>query len=182
MQKHPDDAWIYETTPENSARFVLGTPGQNPLVCFGINPNTAKPNDLDRTLQLVSRVAEETGHDSFLMFNVCPQRTLTPSEIDRSELHAHKQENEQAIASIIDGRRLTCWAAWGATIGSASALQPLLADILQLPELSNLNWVSRGDLTKGGHPHHPLYVKKHTSLESFDMKNYLRQLQPGSAL
>lgn len=181
MQQHPDNAWIYESTPNNSARFVLGTPGQNPLVCFGINPNTAKPNDLDRTLQLVSRVADENGHDSFLMLNVCPERTLKPSQIELTTLNTLKLQNEREIANVIDNRKLTCWAAWGASISSKRALQPLLYDILSLPELNNLNWVSRGKLTKADHPHHPLYVKKLTPLEPFDMNNYLRKLRLGSA-
>lgn len=36
--------WIYERNPDNSPRFVLGTTGENPLVCFGITralPNRA---------------------------------------------------------------------------------------------------------------------------------------------
>ena len=33
--------WLYERTTDNAARFVLGTTGANPQICFGINPSTA---------------------------------------------------------------------------------------------------------------------------------------------
>ena len=46
--------WLYERTIDNAARFVLGTIGANPLICFGINPSTAEPGNLDPTVNYVS--------------------------------------------------------------------------------------------------------------------------------
>ncbi|POH71552.1 hypothetical protein C3B59_00005 [Cryobacterium zongtaii] len=66
--------WLYEHTADNSARFVLGTLNANPLVCFGVNPSTAEPNRLDRTVDAVRRVATLNGFDSFVMLNVCARR------------------------------------------------------------------------------------------------------------
>lgn len=43
------EQWLYEHNDDNSARYVLGTVGENPLVCFGVNPSTAEPNALDAT-------------------------------------------------------------------------------------------------------------------------------------
>lgn len=34
------EQWLYRPNVDNSARFVLGTVGDNPLVCFGVNPST----------------------------------------------------------------------------------------------------------------------------------------------
>jgi hypothetical protein len=64
-----DDQWIYERSADGSARFVLGTVGVNPLVCFGINPSTAVPNAPDGTVARVSKFAV----DSWTMLNVYPQ-------------------------------------------------------------------------------------------------------------
>ena len=45
--------WIYRFLSEKEDRFVLGEMGLSPLVCFGINPSTAVPEKLDRTLSRV---------------------------------------------------------------------------------------------------------------------------------
>lgn len=49
--------WLYENSRDNTSRFILGTVGKNPLVCFGINPSTAVPQCLDNTLKSVERIA-----------------------------------------------------------------------------------------------------------------------------
>lgn len=164
--------WLYEHTADNSARFVLGTVGENPLVCFGINPSTAEPNHLDRTVGLVRRLATSNGFDSFVMLNVYAQRATDPKD-----LHLHfrpelKNENERQIAAVAGGRSLTLWAAWGHLVEERTYLRSLLRDIVALPELANGCWVSRGRVTKGGHPHHPLYVKKDAPLEPFTVDHY----------
>ena len=64
--------WLYERTVDNSARFILGTVGSNPLICFGINPSTAEPSNLDPTVNYVSRLAVSNNYDSFVMLNVYP--------------------------------------------------------------------------------------------------------------
>ena len=50
--------WIYEKNEDNTARYVLGTIGAHPLACFGINPSTAEPNNLDPTVRRVQLVAK----------------------------------------------------------------------------------------------------------------------------
>lgn len=70
--------WLYEHSHNNRARYVLGTKGDNPLVCFGVNPGTAAPGALDPTLKSVERFANEHGYDSFIMLNLYPQRSTNP--------------------------------------------------------------------------------------------------------
>ena len=65
--------WIYERSADGSARFVLGTVGVNPLVCFGINPSAAVPNAPDRTVARVGNFAVDNCYDSWTMLNVYPQ-------------------------------------------------------------------------------------------------------------
>ena len=62
--------WLYVPDYYADYRYLLGTRGENPLICIGINPSTAAPGDLDNTLKSVERIAAGNGYDSFLMFNV----------------------------------------------------------------------------------------------------------------
>ena len=74
--------WIYVPDFYTEYRYVLGTRGINPLICIGINPSTAAPDDLDNTLKSVQRIAEANGFDSFIMFNVYAQRATDPDAMD----------------------------------------------------------------------------------------------------
>ena len=71
--------WLYVPPYYTEYRYILGTRGENPLICIGINPSTAQPGDLDNTLKSVERIALGNGYDSFTMFNVYPQRATDPN-------------------------------------------------------------------------------------------------------
>ena len=168
--------WIYTPSPDNSARTLLGTQCAQPLVCVGINPSTAAPGDLDRTVATVARVAEGGGFDGFMMLNVYPQRATNPSDLHAAvdpELHAW---NLRSIAAFADGRTLKVWAAWGTLIRKRKYLPQLLTDIVALPELANAQWLTRGPRSKAGHPHHPLYVRADALLDALDVSAYLATL------
>jgi hypothetical protein len=100
---------------------VLGTVGEYPLVCFGINPSTATPSTLDRTVARVSRFAADNGFDSWTMLNVYPQISTDPRGLDRVYQADLKTENERTIARLLGERRSnqprTLLAAWA---GSSS--------------------------------------------------------------
>lgn len=166
--------WIYERTADNMARYVLGTRGENPLICFGINPSTAEPNNLDNTVNYVNHIAAANGHDSFVMLNVYAQRATNPCDLHNDFSEELKEQNERMIAALIDGKPLTLWAAWGGLIKKRKYLLQLVKNIIALPELSNCTWVSRGNPTKDGHPHHPLYVKKDEVFMPFDISFYTK--------
>ena len=168
------DQWIYERAADGSARYVLGTVGLNPLVCFGINPSTAVPNAPDRTIARVSRFAADNGYDSWTMLNVYPQIATDPKDLDRACRPVLKAENERQIAGMIAGRALTLLAAWGGLIASRPYLPSLLRDILKLTSVAGCDWVSLGDSTKGGHPRHPLFVRADTPLQPFGVERYLQ--------
>ena len=170
-------SWIWQRTPDNRARFVLGTTGAHPLVCFGINPSTAVPGALDPTVTRVSRFAarEEDRFDSWVMLNVSPQISTDPRGMHYSLDADWKAENERRIADIVAGRPLTLLAAWGTLIESRPYLFENLHEIVGLPELANCTWVSLGTPTKAGHPRHPLYLKSTTPLVPFDVSGYLQR-------
>jgi hypothetical protein len=168
--------WIYTPSPDNSARTLLGIEGAQPLVCVGINPSTAAPGDLDRTVATVARVAEGRGFDGFMVLNVYPQRATNPSDMHAAadlELHAW---NMRSIADFADGRTLNVWAAWGTLIRKRKYLPQLLTEIVALPELANVRWLCRGPRSRAGHPHHPLYVRADALLDDFDVSAYLATL------
>lgn len=167
--------WLWEKTADGSARFVLGTEGENPLVCFGINPSTAVPNNLDPTVTRVSKFASRTPgqFDSWLMFNVYPQISTDPTGMHLALDPDLKAENERHIAQLVDGRALTLLAAWGTLVESRPYLLDAMRDIVQLPELQACTWVSLGDPTKAGHPRHPLYLKGCTPFVPFDVAAYV---------
>ena len=74
------EKWLYAPNFYSEYRSILGTRGRNPLICIGINPSTAKPDDLDNTLKSVERIAHGNGYDSFIMFNVFRQPVfISPS-------------------------------------------------------------------------------------------------------
>ena len=53
--------WLYVPDHYADYRYILGTRGSDPLICIGINPSTAAPDDLDNTLKSVARIAQGNG-------------------------------------------------------------------------------------------------------------------------
>ncbi len=70
--KFDNKKWMYENDQDNQIRYVLGTKGTKPLLCFGINPSTAKPDDLDNTLKSVERLANSNDFDSWIIEKIHP--------------------------------------------------------------------------------------------------------------
>lgn len=164
--------WVYERSADGAARYVLGTVGENPLVCFGINPSTAAPNTPDRTVGRVMRFAADNGFDSWTMLNVYPQISTDPKGLHDEHDPVLKAENERHIARAVDGHPVLL-AAWGTLVDSRPYLRTLLADILQITSAAGAGWVSLGQPTKDGHPRHPLYLPAVAPLVPFDAAGYL---------
>ena len=77
------EKWIYAPNFYSEYRYILGTRGSHPLICIGINPSTAEPDNLDNTLKSVERIALGNGFDSFIMFNVYAQRATDPDAMEK---------------------------------------------------------------------------------------------------
>ena len=82
LHEYDAEKWLYVPCRYSEYRYILGTKGDNPLICIGINPSTAEPDNLDNTLKSVERIAHFNGYDSFIMFNVYPQRATNPDDMD----------------------------------------------------------------------------------------------------
>ena len=85
--------WLYVPDFYTEYRYILGTRGENPLICIGVNPSTAEPGNLDNTLKSVQRIAAGNGYDSFVMFNVYAQRATRPDDMDRERNERLHREN-----------------------------------------------------------------------------------------
>lgn len=174
------DKWLYAPNFYSEYRYILGTRGKNPLICIGINPSTARPDDLDNTLKSVERIALGNGFDSFIMFNVYAQRATDPDSMERVCNQSLHRENLEAFRYVLSiSERPAVWAAWGTIIEKRDYLSACLRDMLEVGEQYGANWCCAGAVSKKGHPHHPLYLRKDEKIKPFDVKNYLASLGDG---
>ena len=171
--------WLYVPNFYSEYRYILGTRGEKPLICIGINPSTAAPDDLDNTLKSVERVALHNGYDSFIMFNVYAQRATNPDDMEPAcnpALHRENMEAFDYVLSLDKAGAPAVWAAWGTIIEKRDYLPACVRDMVRIGTARNAVWYSAGKRSKKGHPHHPLYLRKDSVLEPFDVAGYLDRL------
>ena len=171
------DKWIYAPNFYSEYRYILGTRGKNPLICIGINPSTARPDDLDNTLKSVERIALGNGFDSFIMFNVYAQRATSPDDMEKEYNPLLHKENMEAFRDVLSlSDKSAVWAAWGAIIEKRKYLPQCVRDMLEIGQQYGASWYCAGAITKKGHPHHPRYLRKDEKIRPFDVKAYLENL------
>ena len=171
--------WLYVPNFYSEYRYILGTRGEKPLICVGINPSTAAPDDLDNTLKSVERVAHHNGFDSFIMFNVYAQRATNPDDMEPTCNQTLHEENMRAFDYALSLDREgapAVWAAWGTIIEKRDYLPDCVRDMIAVGNARGARWYSAGKKSKKGHPHHPLYLRKDSLLEEFDVGGYLDSL------
>jgi len=172
------EKWLYAPSFYSEYRYILGTRGKNPLICIGINPSTAKPDALDNTLKSVERIALGNGFDSFIMFNVYAQRATSPDDMEKERNEMLHRENLKAFRHVLSiSQKPAVWAAWGAIIEKRKYLPACVRDMLEAGEAYGASWYCAGAITKKGHPHHPLYLRKDEKIRPFDVKAYLENLK-----
>ncbi len=187
LSEKPNDSydvnkWLYVPNTYSEYRYILGTKGERPLVCIGINPSTAEPDNLDNTLKSVERIAHKNGYDSFIMFNVYAQRATRPEDMERTlniTLHRENMAAFEYIMSLSKQTRPAVWAAWGTIIEAREYLPACVRDMIEIGKKYGAHWYTAGARSKkAGHPHHPLYLSKESVLEPFDVSEYLDSLKP----
>ena len=166
--------WLYAPNFYSEYRYILGTRGRNPLICIGINPSTAEPDNLDNTLKSVERIALGNGFDSFIMFNVYAQRATDPDAMEKVYNPLLHRENLEAFRYVLSiSKKPAIWAAWGAIIEKRKYLPECVRDMVAAGQEFGATWHCAGAITKKGHPHHPLYLRKDEKLKPFDISAYL---------
>lgn len=168
------DKWLYVPDFYTEYRYILGTRGERPLICIGVNPSTAEPDNLDNTLKSVQRIAWGNGYDSFVMFNVYAQRATRPEDMDRMMDTRLHRENMAAFEYVLShaGPAPAVWAAWGNVIETRVYLKDCVQDMIGVGRRYGAVWYTAGARSKKGHPHHPLYLKKDSGLDLFDAAAY----------
>ena len=169
---------------DNSKRFVLGEViGPNPLICFGVNPSTAKvinkQLEIDCTIKNIKKIVIKEKYDGWIMLNLYAQVTPEPNELHKNEdfdncLH---KKNINKIKEIFENYpNADILACWGNLIEKRDYLKKLcLKEIFEISE-KDRNWLYIGNLTKKGNPRHPLYPSIDTNLEVFNIKDYIKNL------
>lgn len=168
--------WLYVPDFYTEYRYILGTRGDRPLICVGVNPSTAEPDRLDNTLKSVERIALGNGFDSFIMFNVYAQRATVPDDMEREMNPLLHRENMAAFDYVLSrsAGAPAVWAAWGSVIEKRPYLKDCVLDMIEVGQRHGARWYTAGSRSKRGHPHHPLYLKKDSGLDPFDALAYCR--------
>ena len=169
------EKWLYAPNFYSEYRYILGTRGKNPLICIGINPSTARPDDLDNTLKSVERIALGNGFDSFIMFNVYAQRATDPDAMEWEYNPLLHKENLEAFRYVLSiSSAPAVWAAWGTIIEKRPYLPECVRDMVAAGDEFGASWYCAGKVSKKGHPHHPLYLRKDEKIKPFDVSAYLK--------
>ena len=177
-EKPYDEAiWIYEQSQDRNNRFLLGKRGNKTLLCCGVNPSFASPENLDPTMKNVEAFAEAHGYDSYVMINLYPMRATNPSDMHKEKDENIVRENLKYIEKVLAAGNCDIWAAWGNLIKTRKYLKECLQSIASIAEAYECKWYTIGTKTKEGHPHHPLYLNRKWRMEEFDIHTYLQNIK-----
>ena len=160
--------WLYENNDDNSARFVLGqvlNPSGKTLLCFGINPSTACPENLDNTIRKVISIGNYNGYENWIMLNIYPQRATNPEDMHSDPDEALIKANLLHIGLIAEAYP-EC-DAYGNLISKRKYLRECLDEILKLLSEEQGKKIKVIKLTKAKNPVHPLYQSKNSVLKDY---------------
>ena len=108
------------------------------------------------------------------MFNVYAQRATDPDTMEQQcNLQLHRENMEAFRYALSLGQHPAVWAAWGTIIEKRDYLPRCLEDMLHIGMELGATWYCAGNVSKKGHPHHPLYLRKDEKLKPFDVASYL---------
>lgn len=162
--------WIYERDSENNNRYALGQifeENGRTLICFGINPSTASPEQLDKTINKVIKIAGFNGYSNWIMLNIYPQRATNPDDLHMTANEQIVKQNIETILQILDAYQdCDVLFAYGNLISKRSYLRPCLEQISKLLKSKNKP-IKAIKLTKEGNPVHPLYQRDNAILIEF---------------
>jgi len=113
------------------------------------------------------------------MFNVYAQRATRPDDMEPECNLALHRENMRAFdyaLSLDAAGHPAVWAAWGTIIEKRNYLPTCVRDMIALGHERGAQWFSAGKRSKKGHPHHPLYLRKDSPLDPFNVESYVADI------
>ena len=168
--------WLYLNDETDTVRYILGEKSENMVACIGINPSTARPNELDNTLKSVKRIALFNGFDGWIMYNVYPQRATDPNRLHREIDHKLRLNNIEIISRSIQDLGIDAiWLAYGDLIETREYLSDCMLSLYTHLRPLNLKWKIIAEPTQKGHPKHPLYKPTESLFVDFDMEKYVNE-------
>ena len=168
------EGWLY--IGDDNVRYLLGEPKEKNVLVFGINPSTATPFKTDRTITKVRNICHNQDSDcGWIMANIFPLRSTKPDNLPVIADSVLSDNNIHILSLLLKSYHIEkVWAAWGNIIWKRDYLIEELFKIYRLCKGDNsLLWYHTGSMTKGGNPRHPLYLKKDSIFEPFDILEYL---------
>ena len=117
------------------------------------------------------------GNNPLITIGINPS-TAEPEQMNKEINPMLHKENMQAFQWILEnsGKKPIIWAAWGTNIERRKYLKECLREMINISNRYNAVWCKVGKCSVKGHPHHPLYLKKDSRIEAFDVKTYLTSL------
>jgi len=116
----------------------------------GLNPSTADEVDDDPTIRRCADYAKRWGHGALCMTNLFAYRATDPG-VMKAHPAPVGRDNDRWLLELAQGAAVVvaAWGAHGAHRGRDREVKRLLGGRLACLRL-----------TRGGHPAHPLYLKK----------------------
>ncbi|MDO5017067.1 MAG: DUF1643 domain-containing protein [Porphyromonas sp.] len=165
---------------ESTLRYILASECTTPLVVIGVNPSTANETKPDPTVRKVMGFAERNDCDGFIMLNLYPQRSTDFACLHQERSEELHQNNLDAIKQYFDGfEELKVLVAWGNLVSKRTYLLDCFKDIASVLSSNSrrVSWLQIGTLTNSKHPRHPLYARYDSSLQPFDIDDYLKKIK-----
>lgn len=123
-----------------------------------LNPSTADASEDDPTIRRCIGFATAWGFDSLVVVNLFGLRATDPAALARADMPIGNPDNDQAIRIAVaqSAQVIAAWGTKGAYRNRAAIVVQLItgelgADLYAL------------EVTNGGYPKHPLYVKGNTA-------------------
>ena len=166
--------YIYQNSPDNKYRYVLGTKGSNPLIVMSINPSVGAPDVKSSTVGTVKHIAADYGYDSWIILCLYPQRATHLNELTELADPAQIQKNNEVIEEILSQYpNHKIWAAWGTHYKQRAFFPQCLADIVKIASKYHESWMHYGPLDEGGLPAYCLYLEPNEGWYPFDVHQFL---------
>ena len=112
------------------------------------------------------------GYDGWIMVNLYPQIASHPKALHKKPNKTIMAKSDQVLRLILKRYNIDAvWAAWGNAIDYRPYLGDALVNALKIIDC-DYRWFYRGEVTKKGHPRHPLYMKEREEYKRFLVFDY----------